>query len=81
MNPTAIIEAVAGILKTVVDLGPTVITAVEDAKPFAAEIANLFQKGAAQITPADLDALEAKIDAIVAAIEDPLPADDGTTTT
>lgn len=79
MDTAAIIAAIAAILKTAVDLGPTVIKGIEDARPFAEAIASLI-KGT-DVTQDQLDELEAKVTALSDQLQAPLPPDDGTTTT
>lgn len=70
----AIITAIAGVLKTAVDLGPTVIKATEDAKPFAEAIWNTLR--GTTITQSQLDLLEAKITDLSNQLQQPLPPDD-----
>jgi len=71
MDP-ALIVTLAKIIKLAVDLGPDVIKAVSDAKPFAAQIAkSLF--GKTVITPEELLELEAQIDELAAQLQVPLP--------
>ncbi len=79
MDVVQVIAAISTVIKTLVDLGPTVIKAEQDAQPFAAAIVGMF-KGT-NISPEDLAALENKIDDLVAQLMVPLPPDDGTTTT
>lgn len=70
----AVLEIVAEVIETAVKLGPTVIQGVEDAKPFAqALIDTLMNKKV--ISQTDLDALEAKVDALSAQLQEPLPKD------
>lgn len=80
MNPAAIIAAIEGILQTVVGLAPTIEAGVTSLTPIAQAIYNNLVGGTA-ITQAQLDALEAEVDAAAAQIQTPLPPDDGTTTT
>lgn len=80
MNPATIIEAILGALQTAVSLAPTVEKSVEVLTPIAEAIYNNLVNGKA-ITQAQLDALEEQVDAAAAQIQQPLPADDGTTTT
>ena len=72
MDAVAIINAIAAAVKVAVDVGPSVIKAVEDAEPFATAIYDLIVKGT-QITQADLDALEAKVDELADELLEPLP--------
>ncbi len=74
MDTATIINIISGILKTVVDLGPTVIKATEDARPFAEAIWNTL-KGTT-ITQDQLDALEARITELSKQLQEPLPPDD-----
>jgi hypothetical protein len=80
MNPLAIIQAIEGILGVVVKLAPAVEAGVTSLTPIATAIVNNLTKGAT-ITQAQLDALEAEVDAAAAQIQQPLPPDDGSTTT
>lgn len=80
MDPTTIIATIAAVIKEAVDLGPTIIKDVEAAAPFAQALFNNLFKGQT-ISQDDLTALESSVDALVSQIEEPLPADDGTTTT
>ena len=69
-----ILEVLARVVKVAVDLGPTVIKGVEDAKPFAQEIYELF-KGT-KVTDVQLDALEARVDALADELQQPLPPEE-----
>jgi hypothetical protein len=80
MNPVTIIAAIESILQTVVTLAPSITAGFTSLTPIAESIYNNLVNGAA-ITQAQLDALEAQVDAAAAAIQNPLPPDDGTTTT
>lgn len=71
MEAAAIIAIVAKAIKVAVDVGPTVIETVENAKPFATAIYDAI-KGK-QVTQGDLDALEARIDDLAAQLQEPLP--------
>lgn len=72
MVPIAeIVELVAKAIKVAVDLTPTVIKGVEDAKPFAKAIVEMF-KGH-RVSEDDLVKLEAKIDDLAAQLQEPLP--------
>jgi hypothetical protein len=79
MDPATIITTIATVIQTAVNLGPSVIKAVEDATPFAEAIYNTLTGTA--ITQDQLDKLEADITALSAQLQANLPADDGTTTT
>lgn len=76
MDPTVIVPIIAAVIKTVVDLGPSVIKAVEDAEPFAKQIVDLFSGG--NVTQDQLDALLVSVQAQSAALQavktDPPPA-------
>lgn len=62
MDPT-LLATVAGIIKTIVDLTPTIIKTVEDAEPFAEKlIAAISGK---EPSEADLATLEAEVDALI----------------
>lgn len=74
MDVAQIITVVAGVLKTAVDLGPTVIKGVEDAKPFAEAIVGML-KGT-NVTDDQLAELEAKITALSSQLQAPLPPED-----
>lgn len=76
MDAADIIKLVGTVIKTAVDLTPSVIKTVQDAEPFALTIwNNLVNKKV--ITPADLDLLAAQLTALSARLQAPLPpADD-----
>jgi hypothetical protein len=80
MNPVAIIAAIEGILQTVVQIAPSIEAGVTSLTPIAKAIYDNLVGGVA-ITQAQLDALEVQVDAAAAAIQAPLPPDDGTTST
>lgn len=72
MDAQAIIALVATIIKTAVDLTPSVIKTVQDAEPFAKAIwDDLINKK--EITPEDLAALETKLAALSDQLQAPLP--------
>lgn len=73
METSAIIATISAVIKAAVDLTPLIISTVEDAKPFAEEIVKLLSGGSTKITQADLDALEARVDALSAQLQVPLP--------
>jgi len=79
MDTAAIIAAIATVIQKAVELGPTVITTVEDAVPFGEAIYNQIF-GKSEITQADLDALDAQTDTIVQEALQPLPPDPQATT-
>lgn len=74
METAAIITTIAAVIKAAVDLTPTVIKAVEDAKPFAEAIFNTI--GGKTITQEDLTALEAHIADLSNQLQKPLPPED-----
>lgn len=76
MDVAAILAAISQVIKTVVDLTPTVITAVEDITPFAKAIYGLVVKGE-NATQADVDAMLAEVNALNDDLQRPLPPDDG----
>lgn len=77
MDPLTIIGVVASVIKTAVDLGPTVIKGIEDAKPFADAIVRTLTGG--EVTPEQLAELEAQIAALSAQLQAPMEGeDDGT---
>lgn len=74
MDPATVIQiitVVGAVVKEAVELGPTVIKTVEDAKPFAEAIVNTIL--GKEVTVADLTALEAQIAALSAQLQEPLP--------
>ena len=74
MDP-ATLTAIANVINAAVQIDPSVIKGVEDALPFAQAIYNnLFNK--TTITQADLDALDAQVQAMVDQALTPLPPDD-----
>lgn len=74
MSVTAavVLEIVASVIQKAVELGPTVIQSVDDAKPFAQALIEMLAKGKTY-SEAEIDALEAKIDALSAQLQEPLP--------
>lgn len=74
MDAAAIIALIAQIIDTAIKVGPTVIGTIEDATPFAEAIYNNLIAGKA-VTQADMDSLQADIDALVAEVLEPLPPD------
>lgn len=74
MDATAIINLIATVIKTAVDLTPTVIKGVEDAKPFAEAIYHALKGD--NITQDQLDQLEAKITDLSNQLQQPLPPEE-----
>jgi hypothetical protein len=75
MDAIAIISAIGSVIKLAVDLTPSVIKTVDDAKPFAKAIYDdLVNKKV--ITHDDLLALEAKLTELSAQLQAPLPPED-----
>ena len=72
MEAIAVIATLAKLIKLAVDLGPDVIKAASDAKPFAEQIFKSLT-GKKEITPEDLLELEAQIDELAAQLQVPLP--------
>lgn len=75
MDPATIIATIASVIQTAVKVGPTVIQTVEDAAPFAQAIYNNLFAGQT-VTQAQIDALEAEVDALATEVLQPLPPDD-----
>lgn len=75
MEYAAIIAAISAALKGIVDLGPGIIKLEQDAEPFAIALYNMV-KGA-KVTQAQLDEGMARIGALSAQLQVPLPPDDG----
>jgi hypothetical protein len=74
MDAAAIIALIGTVIKTAVDLTPTVIKTVQDAEPFALTIwNNLVNKKV--ITVDDLATLEAQLTALSAQLQAPLPSE------
>lgn len=72
MDVGAILAVISTVIKTAVDLGPSVIKLEQDAEPFALLIWDkLVNKKV--ITPQDIMALEAKLTALSAQLQAPLP--------
>jgi hypothetical protein len=75
MDAIAIISSIGSVIKLAVDLTPSVIKTVDDAKPFAKAIYDdLVNKKV--ITHDDLLALEAKLTELSAQLQAPLPPED-----
>jgi hypothetical protein len=79
MDPTTIITTIATVINEAVTLGPIVIKGVEDAEPFAKLIYGLFT--GTNVTADQITILQQQLAALSAQLQDPLPPDDGTTTT
>lgn len=75
MDPLKIIEIIAAIIKTAVDVGPIAIKGVEDAKPFAQAIYNNLIKHKT-ITQEDLNKLEDHIKELSDQLQLPLPPEE-----
>lgn len=75
MNTQAILDSIAKIIQIAVQAGPTVVQTVEDAAPFAKAIYDHLVAGHA-VTQAQIDALEAEVDALAEEVLQPLPPDD-----
>lgn len=74
MDTTTILNAIANVINQAVTIGPTVITSVEDAIPFAEAIYDKVVNKT-EVTQADLDALDVQVSSIVAQALTPLPDD------
>ncbi len=72
MIPSKIIEKVAAVIIKIGQLAPTAIQTIEDAKPFADVLYRTLVKGE-KVTQEELEALEAKIDALSNELQKPLP--------
>lgn len=75
MDALKVIEIIAAVIKTAVDVGPSVIKAVEDARPFAQTIYNNLVKGKT-ITDEDLKRIEDQIKALSDQLQLPLPPEE-----
>ena len=74
MDAITIINTIAKIIKVAVDLTPTVIKTVEDAKPFAEALYKALRGNG--ITQDDLYTLEIKIDELSKQLQLPLPPEE-----
>lgn len=74
MEAAAIISTIAAIVKTAVDLTPTVIKGVEDAKPFAEAIYHALKGD--NITQDQLTELERRISDLSNQLQKELPAEE-----
>lgn len=68
----AIVEAIAAVIKTAVDVGPEIIKGVQDAKPFAEAIYNSLIKGQ-KVSDEDLKKLEDQLTELSNQLQKPLP--------
>lgn len=68
MNPM-IISVVAAVIKEAVDLGPTIIKAAENARPFAEKIVDIFD--GREITQEELDQLLVSAKALSSQLQAP----------
>ena len=75
MDPATIIATVATVIKTAVDVGPSIIKGVEDATPFAQAIYDTLTGGT--ITQAQLDSLTAQIKVLSDQLQAPMDQEDG----
>lgn len=75
MDALAIINLIATVIKTAVDLTPAIIKTAEDAAPFAQAIYNSLIKGE-KVTKEDLEALEARITELSNQLQKPLPPEE-----
>lgn len=74
MDSITVIETIAKIIKIAVDLTPTVIKTIEDAKPFAEALYKTIKGNG--VTQDDLDALEDRITILSQQLQLPLPPED-----
>ena len=72
MDAAAIVNLIATVVKTAVDLTPKIIQTVEDAKPFAEALYNDLFKGV-EVTPEQAETLKSNIAALEARLNKPLP--------
>ena len=75
MDALTIITAIAGVIKTAVELTPTVIKTVNDAKPFAEAIYNSIIKGN-EVTEDQLKELEDRLTELSNQLQLPLPPEE-----
>ena len=75
MDALTIITAIAGVIKTAVELTPTVIKTVNDAKPFAEAIYNSIIKGN-EVSEDQLAELEARLTELSNQLQLPLPPEE-----
>lgn len=79
MDPMTALSTVLTVVNTLAKLEPTFVAAWNNVKPFGVA---LYEKLTGQtISDADLVTLEAQLDALSAQLQEPLPPDDGTTST
>ena len=74
METALIVAKTAEIIKTIVDLTPTVIKTVEDAKPFAQLLYETFSTGK-KVTTEGLENVHAEVKRLSAELQQPLPSD------
>ncbi len=74
LDTIAIIEVIAKVIKAAVDLTPTVIKTVNDAKPFAEAIAKVVKGDV--VTADELAQLEAHIADLSNQLQQPLPPEE-----
>ena len=74
MDSMTIIETIAKIIKIAVDLTPTIIKTIDDAKPFAEALYKTLKGNG--ITEEDLIKLEAHITELSQQLQLPLPPED-----
>lgn len=75
------VNAILTLVTKIVSIASAAIDAGESAAPYIEKAYNLLKTPADQLTQADLDKLEAEVDAMSEELDVPLPPDDGTTTT
>lgn len=75
VNVIEIINAIAAVINTAVQLGPRVVKTVEDARPFAQAIHKLFEGD--HVSQQQLEDLHAQIKALSAKLQAPLPLEEG----
>ena len=75
MEAIAIINLIAGVIKTAVELTPTIIKTVNDAKPFAEAIYNSIIKGN-EVSEDQLKELEARLTELSNQLQLPLPPEE-----
>ncbi len=75
MDALTIITAIAGVIKTAVELTPTIIKTVNDAKPFAEAIYNTVIKGN-EVSEDQLKELEDRITQLSNQLQLPLPPEE-----
>lgn len=71
-NVLAVIQTVAAVIKTAVDVGNVIISTVEDAEPFAKVIVDTIGSKE-EISDEELDAMRLKLQALSNELQKPLP--------